>query len=144
MKPIFVIALIATVLCGGCSTMKVVVQATDVISPVSLSPVVSTNGTTEASAGAVSGTAAARSTDFNAYVAERTTEVQYDSIEPTISVNVEGSHQNAINNVSIEVERRETGCFLLLGYYIEDETSCHLHGDKVRVKTSGSRTSPEE
>jgi len=119
------------------------VRTPDVLNPVSMSPVVSTNGRAESDvAGSAKGTAYSRAHGHcyclflgggGAWGYEKS-QKHDDNIQSAIMTATEGAHERALNNVRLTVERRGTRLFLGPVFISDDEARVSLDGALIHVR----------
>jgi hypothetical protein len=120
---------------GHADDQQVVVALPDIINPVSLSPVVSTNGRAETNRiKTIRASAWAAETDVGEPGKFRSSRNVRSLVQSTVGGNVEGEPERALASVEVTVVHSYVNVFLLVYSKSENRAACEFRGELVRVR----------
>lgn len=127
--------IISMILVGGCSTKYPLIKGSDLVSPVSLTPVVSTNGKVENNR--ISTFEAEAGYDYSywgLWDTKAREDYSYSNIQNNIIKATKGTARFSVNNLEFEIENDALNVYLLLGYYGSKDFNADVNGYIIEVK----------
>lgn len=123
------------ILFNGCAAKYTVISGTDLVTPVSVSPVVSTNGKVEDNK--ISKFQAEANYSYSKWIFlyyRKHKRNSFSNIQNNIIKATKGSDQFSVNNLEFKIENKQLIIYYLLGGHINKNVITNVNGNIIRVK----------
>ena len=123
------------ILLVGCAAKYTIISGTDLVSPVSVSPVVSTNGKEEKNKiDEFSGEAGYKYTWWGIGYSSGKKTIPWDNIQNNIIKATRGTAERSVNNLEFNIKYEQWIIYYIFGYYGEKKLNADVKGNIIKVK----------